>query len=369
MKFIAYSDPHIHPHQRYSKVLPDGMNSRLVDTIKVVDKIYADANELKMPVISGGDTFQVKGSVNVIAYNEMARIVTKRSYHTDALHPDIICIGNHDAATHDGSRHALEPLATLPGIIIPTETHTAPHFVYYSDESILFTVISYPMEHGRFSEDKFQAQLNTAQKTIAGLGEIKTKILVSHLFTHELMRAHLDRDGDFSAKELIKIFDLTLLGHYHIHHVIDGPKDHLGRPKKVVSIGSPIQITAAERGEKKGYLIIDTDTFDVELVPIESPGFHFFEGEKTIIPEKIAGDFVTVKVKSKAESTRVATLLERAGVAEYRIEIIPVKKTARIDLAPGAKDEEIIDKYIGSEWGKTELDASRLKATGIKYLS
>jgi len=223
-------------------------------------------------------------------------------------------------------------------------------------------------QHGRFSAEKFKADLDAAIKRVTS-AKPHTSILISHLFTNELMKKHLDREGDVSGKDLLEHFDLVLLGHHHIHDVILGDKDAHGRQKKVISIGSPVQLTAAERGEKKGYLIMDTETLDFDFIPLEAPKFHYFEGEKTIIPEKISGDFVNVKVKSKAEGTRVRAVLEKAGVAEYRIEIIPKKKASRIDLSPGAKDETIIDKFLGSEWGKTELDPARLKKLGQAYLS
>ena len=364
MKFIAYSDPHIHPHQSYSKVLPDGMNSRLADIVGAVGEIYKAGNGLRIPVVSGGDTFQIKNSMHVIAYNEMAKILKDRSTHADPVNPDIICIGNHDMANHDGMRHALEPLDGLPGLVIPLTGCN--QSVAWADGT-LFAVITYPMEHGRFSEAKFIERLKAATETVIR-EKPKTAILLSHLYTHELMKKHLDRAGDFSGKQLLKTFDLVLLGHHHIHDVIEGPTDDSGRTRKVISIGSPIQLRADERGEKKGYLIVDTDTLDFEFMPLESPEFHLFEGEKAIIPEKIAGDFVTVKVKSKAEAVRTETLLKRAGAAEYRIEVVPEKKASRIDLTPGAKDEEILDKFMASEWGKTELDTDRLKKLGVAYL-
>ena len=364
MKFIAYSDPHAHPHQNYSKLLPDGMNSRLKNIVDVVREIYNAANRLKIPVISGGDMFQVKNSMHVLAYNEIAEILKARS-RCEREECDIICIGNHDIATHDGTRHALEPLIGLPGLLIPPDDQNLYH--YSKDMQTIFVVIPYQMEHGRFSQDKFNKCLENAKHFLSDK-DAETTVLISHLFTHELMKKHLDRDGDFSGAELLDIFDLVLLGHHHIHDVIEGPTDALGRTKKVISIGSPIQLRSDERGEKKGYLIIDTDDLTFEFVPIESPEFHLFDGEKAIVPEKIEGDFVTVKVKSKAEAARVEKVLERAGVAEYRIEVIPEKKTSRIDLVPGAKDDEIIDKYLASEWGKTDLDPALLKKKGMAYL-
>ncbi|WP_419663848.1 uncharacterized protein Dvar_40770 [Desulfosarcina variabilis str. Montpellier] len=365
MKFIAYSDPHNHPHQSYSKILPDGMNSRLVDIGRAVKTIYDAAEEIGCPVVSGGDTFQVKNSAHVIAFNEFSGILHRRSKVANPDQFDIINIGNHDMATHDGSRHALESLSYLPGIFIP---HGASVSFAHWGEGIMFAIIPYPMEHGRFSEDKFRGMLKRAIEEVEN-AKPYTAILLGHLYTHELMKKHLDRGGDFSGKELMKHFDLVLLGHHHVHDVILGPTDKHGRTKKVVSIGSPIQLRADERGDKKGYIIVNTETLDFEFIPIESPEFHYFEGEKTIVPEKITGDFVSVKVKSKAEGTRVKTLLERHGVAEYRIEVVPEKKTARIDLTPGAKDEEIITKYLESEWGKTDLDHDRLKKIGLAYLS
>ena len=368
MKFIAYSDPHVHPHHSHSKVLPDGMNSRLVDTTNAVNEIYRAATEKHMPVIFGGDLFQVKNSMHVLAFNEMSKILRQRSRYTDPKRPDIMCIGNHDMATSDGTRHALEPFLSLPNIAIPNGDQN--HYVVYPVENIFFAVIPYPMEYGRFSHEKFVKRLDqaiTAKKKLPI--PPTTSILVSHFFTHELMKKHLDLDtGDVSGKELLKFFDLVLLGHHHIHDVITGKKHESGRIPKVISIGSPLQLRSDERGEDKGYLIIDTETLEFERVLLPSPKFHSFESLKSIVPEKIANDFVSVKVTSKAEYTKAERTLTEAGVASYRIELLPKKVESRIDLSTGAKDDTILTKFLGSEWGKTKLDQSKLKEIGLQYL-
>ena len=369
MKFIAYSDPHVHPHQSYSKALPGGMNSRLVDIIGALDQIYVYANENHLPVVCGGDIFQVKNAANVLSFNEVNKIFHHRSGYIQPGESDILCVGNHDEATHDGKRHALEPFSKLPGFCVPLSSD--PMLVSWDKHKVIFVIIPYQMENGHFCLERFQTHLKKASADVsAECFNDRTKILVSHLFTNELMKKHLDRDGDFSGKKLLNSpFDLVLLGHHHVHDVIAGRPDDKGRSKKVISIGSPVQLTASERGDKKGFLVIDTDTLDFEFIPLAAPEFHYFDGEKTIITDKIKDDFVRVTVKSKAEATRVEKKLKTAGVAEYKIEIIPERKDSRIDITAGAKDEDIIPKYVESEWGKSELDTTELIKQGMKYLS
>ncbi len=377
MKFIAYSDPHIHPHQSYSKALPDGMNTRLKDALDAVSEIYEIAGKLGLPVVSGGDTFQIKNSIPVLAYTKMAEILKARSdfivaSRTDRLHhQDVMCIGNHDMATHDGRCHALAPFRGLEGIEIPYQDCN--HYINWVGESskTLISVIPYPMHHGKFNQDKFRQHIECADKVIAEIAP-DTSILLSHLFTHELMKKHLGLDGEFSGLALLEHFDMVLLGHHHTHDIIEGPKDKRGRTKKVVSIGSPLQLKSSERGEKKGYLIVDTDTLGVEFHPLESPEFRAFDSLEalSIASDKgTKGHFVTIRVKSKAEAAKAEWIMAKAEPACYRIEIVPEAKALRIDLAPGAKDEEILGQYIGSDWGKTELDLNQLKKVGLSYLA
>jgi DNA repair exonuclease SbcCD nuclease subunit len=179
------------------------------------------------------------------------------------------------------------------------------------------------------------------------------------------MRKHLGIDGDTSGREMLEHFDLVLLGHHHVHDIITEEKSF----RKVVSIGSPLQHTFGDRGEQKGFVVIDTGTLDVEFHELRTPRFTAFEGAKAIIPEEVEGGFVRVKVESKAEAAKAKKVLEKAGAASVVIEIIPKAKESRIDLTPGAKDTEILSKYVESEWGETNLDSKRLLQKGRKYLS
>jgi DNA repair exonuclease SbcCD nuclease subunit len=356
MKLVFFSDLHAHEYQAHAKVGPSGLNTRLEHSFAVVDEIVRFSEEIRAWTLFLGDLFHIKGMVSVQALNGLMNRFLTAGYFAAAMIP-----GNHDMASADGEQHALEPFKTLENI----EVWDSPNLIApFEDEKLIVGAIPYPMKNGKFDRDRFM-------KSLAGLSEEADrfpsdsylKILIAHVYTHELMRKYVGIDGDVSAAELVESFDMAFLGHHHIHEVIT-----LGEGKRVVSVGSPLQLTFNDRGLEKGCVVLDTETRRIEFHVLDAPRFRAFEGEKSIVPEEVKGDFVRVRVASKAEATRVKKTLEEAGAASVVVELVPAATKSRIDLEPGAKDADILKKYISSEWGETSLDKGRLLSEGARFL-
>lgn len=356
MKIVAYSDPHQHDYKNHSWTTGSGLNSRVEDVAKTVSEVYEYADLIGAPVIFGGDMFQIKGSIPVAGFNEIYKIVSKRFKLTQ---PDIMIPGNHDMASADGSRHALEVFHDGTNLVIDQPSVLSPW------PNIVVAALPFPMKNGKFNIRKFVEGYNTC------LSEVKDpkydgffRILVSHCFTNELMAKYLGIAGDISGKDLLEDYNFVLLGHHHIHDVIDNECGH-----KCVSIGAPLQHTFNDVAEKRGFIVINTETMSVEHKPLQSRKFWAFSGESEISPEKAKGGFIRCRVSSKAEGDRARKKLEDAGAVSVVIELIPktpVKK--RLDLTTGAKDEEIIKKFIDSEYCETELHKPTLLTLANKYL-
>ncbi len=358
MKLVAYADAHQHEYKNHAWLTEDGLNSRVVDVANAVNEVYAYADSIGAPVMFLGDMFQIKGNVAVTGFNEIYWIISRR-FDPARKEDDLMIPGNHDMATADGSRHALEVLNQGHNIVVSKPTLLTPW------PGVVVATIPYPLVNGKFNDRKFVAAYNTLAEQVAEYETGTFRILMAHCYTHELMGKHHGVAGDVSGADLLEAFDLVLLGHHHIHDVIEGPDG-----KKCVSVGALIQHTFNDVGDKRGFVEIDTETLKVTHHVIESRKFWAFEGEKEIIPEKAAGGFVRVRVGSKAEGERARKELEKAGAASISIEVIPkTPKKTRLDVEAGAKDDEIIKKFLDSEFCTTTLDKSDLLGRAKEYLA
>lgn len=349
MKIAAFSDLHAHLYEAHAKILAGGTNSRLQDCIEALKAIVAYCTENAIRVIVfGGDLYHVKGEIKVPAFNRIHEIIAQAHEMNWLMIP-----GNHDFANEDGAEHALETFKALPHVRV-FDTPWSHTEVDGSGSEANFVFIPFIRDRKKLEE------------AIAGFEKPlspRLRILVAHQYTHELMRKYTGRDGDLSAEDLARRFDLVLLGHHHVHDIIV-----TAGGRKVVSIGAPLQHTFGERGFKTGFVVVDTESLEVEHVPIKSPEFHAFTSLDEMAGTDATGDFVRVRVTGKREAEKARKILEDAGAASIAIEIIPDAKEVRIDLEPGLADTEILQRYVDSEWGKSDLDSARLLEFGHTYL-
>jgi DNA repair exonuclease SbcCD nuclease subunit len=94
----------------------------------------------------------------------------------------------------------------------------------------------------------------------------KRKVLISHFGLNEgMLNSGISIQSDISLNDLIEKYELVLLGHYH------KPQEIITDQIKLYYVGSPIQLDWGEKGDKKRFLIVDTDTLDVQS--IETQGY------------------------------------------------------------------------------------------------
>lgn len=88
------------------------------------------------------------------------------------------------------------------------------------------------------------------------------RILVSHFGLSEgILNSGISIVSDIKLKDLIGRYELVLLGHYH------KPQEIITDDIKLYYVGSPIQLDWGEKGDDKRFLIVDTDTLDVQSIP------------------------------------------------------------------------------------------------------
>lgn len=347
MKMIFFADPHIHPFQQHSRILPGGVNSRLQAGIDVLRQIcdYAVDNGIQK-LVCAGDLFHWKEKLDVQALNMVLDLLGDYPL----LHFYFIP-GNHDMASHDGSVNSLEPMKMLPNVMVISN----PGGVYF--DGVYFAFVPYIQTNGKFDSGRFYAAVQEALPTPPG-----TSVLVSHCYIDDLMKKHFGIAGNMEAADLAGMFDLSLLGHLHIHDMVSFPNG-----RRVVSIGSPIQQRVSDAGNETGFLVLETDDLSLKRVRTHGPEFASVP-PGSLDPEKVADNFVRVRVSSKQEEEKVRKELEEMGAASVAVEVVPVANESRIDISPGSKDADLFQKYLSSPWGGTKLDHARLTEMALRYL-
>jgi len=196
---------------------------------------YCVKNNIRVLVI-GGDILHGKSVIHAIAQDIMIDFFTE---FEDMLLFYVID-GNHDlSGKGDSVVSALKTLKNTPNVrwIGFSETY------HLKEEDILFVPYSY----------------NLPQI----VNDNKAKILISHFGLNEgMLNSGLSIISDVSMKELTGRYELVLLGHYHKPQEIITPNISL------YYVGSLIQLDWGEKGDEKRFLIVDSDTLDVQSIPI-----------------------------------------------------------------------------------------------------
>ena len=237
MKVLIFSDLHLH-NWNYGSTIVNGMNSRLRDQARVMDQIamYCEHNPVDH-IVFGGDLFHTHGKIDAgvlkVAYEGIDQILAKSNTGMDIL------IGNHDTADKSMATHSLHWLEAFEQVrVLDTATH-----------DVIFS--SLPYTEDKAVIEKFFKDANPIcimHQGIAGV-PMGSGFLINEALSLDMVPDHVDQ---------------VFTGHYHKH---SNPSD------KVTVIGSAMQLTWADAGDKRGFLVYDTDTGEIEHIESVAPKF------------------------------------------------------------------------------------------------
>jgi len=237
MKFAYIADIHL---SRYSqdKVedesnLPERLHSIRRALIEVAE--YCIANGIGY-IIIGGDTLHGKSVIYAIAQELMLEYF--EDYNKKIQF--IVIDGNHDlSGKGEKVVSALRPLRNVPNVDWVRFDTT----LYWDSEDILFVPYSYKLPQV--------------------IKENKAKILISHFGLSEgMLNSGMSIISDVSIKDLAGRYECVLLGHYH------RPQEIIRPDISIYYVGSLIQLDWGEKGDEKRFLVVDTDTMDIQSIPI-----------------------------------------------------------------------------------------------------
>jgi len=242
-------------------------------------------------IVIGGDVLHGKSIIYAIAQDLML------DFFRDNSHIEFYVIdGNHDiSGKGETAVSALRSLENVPGI-----TWIGHKDLCYrkTDEDILFVPYSY--------------------KVPEIITQNKARILVSHFGLNEgVLNSGLSIVSDVALKDLIGRYELVLLGHYH------KPQEIIREDIKLYYGGSIIQLDWGEKGDEKRFLVVNTDTLDVQSIPITNYKKHIE---------------IELTVENKDEAFELARKAKQDG------DHVKVIMKEKVDLTPIAGEFNVVDK-------------------------
>jgi DNA repair exonuclease SbcCD nuclease subunit len=241
MKFAFTADIHLSRYGQDKIEDESNLPERLHSLKIVLDNMakYCVENNIRVMVL-GGDILHGKSIIYAIAQDIM---IDYFSHWSDFIKFYVID-GNHDLS---GKGHnvvsALKPLRTIPSVT----------WIPFNEVARIGDVLLVP--YGPDMVDKIK-------KTNA-------RTLISHFGLNEgVLNSGISIISDLSLKHLIGKYELVLLGHYH------KPQEIIRDDINLYYVGSPIQLDWGEKNDEKRFLVVDTETLEVESIPTEGYRKH-----------------------------------------------------------------------------------------------
>lgn len=289
MRFAFIADLHL---SRYSQDkiedvsnLPERLHS--IKTVLSQIAEYCITNNIGT-VIIGGDLLHNKSIIYAIAQKIMLDYF--RNYPQLIFY---IIDGNHDLSGKGADAiSALISLDNEPNVKRIRKDHEML-------DNILFVPYSYNM--------------------IKIIKESEADILISHFGLNEgILNSGISIIADISLKDLLEKYKLVLLGHYH------KPQQIINDNISLYYVGSPVQLNWGEKGEEKRFLVVDTETLQVESIP--TTGYKkYIEIELNSLNKDTA---LKAAQQAKADSHHVKVLMkEKVDVTDFKGDFNIVDKT------------------------------------------
>lgn len=337
MKIVIFSDIHFHEWREFSKVLPTGRNSRFQDQLNVLDRIfeYSAAKQIDL-IVFLGDLFESIGiSISKNVFLTVFDII--RAYQDKFGIPLRLVVGNHDWIDKTETKTIVEPFNELQLVKVISNIEKV-------DLDNNISLVFCPFRRN-FAELVDKILVNDKKTILFTHQELKGAVVGSH---------ELDLGIGVDVEKLKK-FWWVFNGHYH-------KRQRVG--KNVLIVGSPLQRDFGDRGEVKGFYVLDIKNEELNFIEIDAP--KFFKIDMTVgeaIPENYrkGKDFLWLITKP--------SYLEKGDIeGEYiRIEAVAENKIERrSEISYMDSVNEMLRKYV--DVANTEgLNKSKLVKMGLEW--
>lgn len=314
MKWALTADCQFNIQLRYSVLLPDGITSRLRDTVDAFRWVVDTALDLGcegMHVL--GDIFDSRTSIDVSVIDQ-----TCRAFEYAAKHMQVhALVGNHDSYLRTPALHSLGAL----------QAHARVH-----------------SEVAHFGEFVFVPWTDDPEQYAAFVGVAegytrKKKNPATVMLSHALFEGAVPAGKGLPMSLLSDQWEAVFLG--DVHDPITLRDDPL-----VQYCGAPLQIHFGDAGGTRGFWTYDDKTGEVEFVENEiSPRFHVVQskGDLDAIEPTTDRDFFRIRGSAATEEV-FAEIRSKSTWVESEVRPDEFEKP-RIDVSTSMSDEELLRKY------------------------
>jgi len=302
MKILLFAD--LHARKLYRNLKTEGVLRDILLTIEEIAKI-ADKYQVSKTIFLG-DMFHKIGTISVELLARVFPAVSEIVAYGGEL---IFLVGNHDISGKYTSLEAFTGIGTVIEKPTMLEMGGVKFFCYpYSKGTYLWEEADVFLGHVGFAEGELDAS------------DIKLK-------------------DEISAHELKGFYKLGICGHYH-------------RQQEVIPglwyVGSPLQLSFGEVGQKKYCLILDTESLGLEWIELtEARKYQVFDiTSKEDFPPKedLSNSIMRFRIGDDIDTR---WLLERVPEgSEYVIEKVITDKPTQVRLDPDMPMDELIVKYL-----------------------
>jgi len=318
MKILFFAD--LHARKTYRNLSSQGI---LEDILNTIEEIAEIADQEKVAAIfSLGDLFHKVGTISV---ELLSRIYSAfRDLERFQLY---FLVGNHDLS---GKYTVLEPFKELGKVI------EIPEMLELGGKSFF----CYPFNRGTFmweEADVFLGHIALAEGTLDAT-DMKLK-------------------EEISVKELRDFFEIGLLGHYHRYQSIGNYH----------YVGSALQLSFGETGQKKLCVILDTESLKLKWVQLKKARKYKileYDPENLFSPEDYEDCIVKLKVPSDFELTAFNGNIPIG--CEYFIEKSLPETKIETRLEGNLEIDALIRKFL--ELVQTDLNKDSLEKWGFAII-
>jgi DNA repair exonuclease SbcCD nuclease subunit len=290
-----------------------------------LDQLREDAQRNGGVTVLVGDIFDQPVSMHMPTFNRLRRTLVQ--WPGDVY----VLAGNHDQ--YSGHESCLEGLEGGSCRVVSTTRW-----------SLAGPMIPY-VHPSRFRDALEEVQGKRTQ-------EQRPRILWCHVgFRGSYMNA-MTRDRDGVDVRDIPAGYVVVAGHYHMPQSIG----------RIVYCGSPYETTAAEEGQRKGWLrwddaIANPVPYRVAFRDVGAPKHYTIAWDPSEgppqVPQHVAG---RDRVRVRTNATRTAARREQEQLVKVGLEGVPVlarpdEGSARGVVAVGAGPEDAVSQFIVSRWG------------------
>lgn len=347
MLIALTADWHFNDWLPFSKVVKYkkyNLNSRLVDTIKTFHTFYGECMENKVDlVINLGDIFHMRNRFNMFFFN------TVFNAFQNAAHPDLrtwILPGNHDIESKNS-----DPLEASVYAFDAIDTMTVfakPGIMEYSGNTFYFMPYTGSKEVRNKHLAKFQRY---AKKNKKGLN-----IFLYHGIVTGAALGGVKAKGGIPLRDL-KPFDFAFCGDVHIHQALG-----LGN---VVYTGAPQQHNFGDEGQKRGYVLFDTETKEWTFKPLKSPKFYKTDKLKKAVRLSRKGHFISYTPKTAKKQMEARSIIQAENLNFEVGTVASQERNTEMDVKGFLKPERLVKTWVkDNHKGKKKL----LTKAGLSYL-